>query len=252
MKYAFAGDRQISCNILKFLIECGYKPSALLVSSGENESHSETLMQISNLSENYIFKGNDFKEKGNIEKLKNLNLDYIIGIHFPYIIPTEVLEIPSIGFLNLHPAFLPYNKGWHTPSWAILEGKPYGATLHFMSEALDEGDIIHQKEIKVAQNDTANSLYQKVLKLEEEVFIEAFDDLKSLDPNRSKQVEKGSSHIKRDLEKIREIDLEEKLTAKELLDKLRALTTNDNNELSYFESEGKKIGVKIMFEELES
>ena len=84
------------------------------------------------------------------------------------------------------------------------------------------------------------------------MFIEAFDDLKSLDPNRSKQVEKGSSHIKRDLEKIRKIDLEEKLTAKELLDKLRALTTNDHNELSYFESEGKKIGVKIMFEELES
>ena len=240
MKYAFAGDRQVSCNILKFLIERGYKPSALLVSSGENESHSETLMQISDLSENYIFKGNDFKVKANIEKLKHLNLDYIIGIHFPYIIPSEVLAIPSIGFLNLHPAFLPYNKGWHTPSWAIIEGKPYGATLHFMSEALDEGDIIHQKEIKVAQNDTANSLYQKVLKLEEEVFIEAFDDLKSLDPNRSKQVEKGSSHIKRDLEKIRKIDLEEKLTAKELLDKLRALTTNDHNELSYFESEGKK------------
>ena len=176
----------------------------------------------------------------------------LISPNFPYIIPTAILSIPSIGVLNLHPAYLPYNKGWHTPSWAIFEGTPYGATLHFMSEALDEGDIVHQKEIKVAQNDTANSLYQKVLKLEEEVFIEAFNDLKSLNPNRSKQVEKGTSHMKRDLDSIREIDLEERLTAKELLDKLRALTTNDHNELAYFNIEGKKIGVRVMFEELES
>ena len=68
MKYAFAGDRQISCNILKHLIEQGYEPSALLVSRGVNESHAETLRQISNLSEEYIFRGNDFKEKANIEK----------------------------------------------------------------------------------------------------------------------------------------------------------------------------------------
>ena len=83
MKYAFAGDRQISCNILKFLIERGYKPSALLISNGENESHSETLTQISDLPEDYIFKGNSFKERENIEKLKALNLDYIIVQNSP-------------------------------------------------------------------------------------------------------------------------------------------------------------------------
>src|SRR5690606_40574828 len=64
----------------------------------------------------YIFEGNDFKNDENFSKLKELNLDYIIGIHFPYIIPTEVLKIPKTGFLNLHPAYLPYNKGWNTPS----------------------------------------------------------------------------------------------------------------------------------------
>jgi methionyl-tRNA formyltransferase len=250
MKYAFAGDRQISCNILNYIMKSGFSPLALLVSSGKNESHSESLIQISNLPNEYIFKGKIFKNEESIKKLKALNLDYIIGIHFPYIIPIEVLEIPSIGFLNLHPAYLPYHKGWHTPSWAIIDEKPYGATLHFMSEALDEGDIIRQKEIKVSQYDTADSLYKKVLILEEELFIEAFDDIKSLNPPRSKQNGEGSSYKMKDLQEIRKLDMKEKLTVKELLDRLRALTTNNINELAYFESDGEKIGVKIDFEVL--
>jgi methionyl-tRNA formyltransferase len=70
--------------------------------------------------------------------------------------------------LNLHPV-LPYNKGWNTPSWAILDNTTYGATLHFMTEALDEGDIIHQKKLEIVFADTANTLYQKALELEKEV-----------------------------------------------------------------------------------
>jgi folate-dependent phosphoribosylglycinamide formyltransferase PurN len=58
---------------------------------------------------------------------------------------------------------LPYNKGWNTPSWAILD-TTYGA-LHFMTEALDEDDIIHQKKLEIVLR-TANTLYQKALELE--------------------------------------------------------------------------------------
>lgn len=120
MKYAFAGDRNISCNILNFLISKNFHPSALFVTEGPNSSHSEQLVDISGLDESLIFKGNNFKKQEAINLLKDLNLDYIFSIHFPYIIPKNVLEIPKIGFLNLHPAYLPYNKGWHTPTWAIL------------------------------------------------------------------------------------------------------------------------------------
>lgn len=245
MKFVFAGDRQVSVNILKWIIDRGYTPSALMVSTGKNESHADELIKISNLSEDRVFIGNSFSEPASIVTLNTLQVDYFIGIHFPYIISSEVLNIPKIGFLNLHPAYLPYNKGWHTPSWAILDGTPYGATLHFMSEILDEGDIIHQKKIEVKPNDTANSLYKKVLTLEEEVFEESFDDLLSLNPKRKKQYSKGTSHSKRDLIKVQEINLLEFYKAEELINMLRALTTNDINEASYFIKDGKKIMMQI-------
>lgn len=245
MKYAFAGDRKISCTILKFIISKGFKPSVLFISDFDKASHDDELIEISGLEESLIFRGNEFKNPKVIEFLASLDLDYIFGIHFPYIVPNEILDVPKIGVVNLHPAFLPYNKGWHTPSWAIIEGYPYGATLHFMEEALDEGDIIYQKEIAVYPIDTANSLYKRVLKLEEEVFFEAFDSLSKLNPNRMKQLEEGTSHQKKELKALQEITISENCNAIDLINKIRALTTNDPNESAYFILNEKRIGVQI-------
>lgn len=252
MNYAFAGDRQISCNILKRLMNKGYNPKYLLVTDGIGSTHAKELIKISKLSEDKIFIGsNVIKDQAKLALLKKENLDYIIGIHYPYIIPSQLLNLPKVGFLNLHPAFLPYNKGWHTPSWAIIDKSPYGATLHFMSEELDKGDIIHQKKIKVDTFDTANTIYQKVLKLEEEVFFEALGELLTLNPNRIVQREEGTSYKKSDIEKERLIDLNHIDKTSNLLDKLRALTTNDINEAAFYVENGKKIGVRVVFEEID-
>lgn len=251
MRFAFAGDRQISCNILKLLISKGYQPEFLFVSDNSLASHSKELISISGLPENKIFYGNEFKSTKNVEKLKSSDLDYIFGIHFPYIIPKLVLNIPKIGFLNLHPAYLPFNKGWNTPSWAILDNTPYGATLHFMTEALDEGDIIHQKRINILPSDTANSLYQRVLKLEEEVFEEALESLVSLNPNKTKQNTIGTSYSKKDLKEVQEINLSKDYSAVSFLNILRALTTNNKSEAAYYKIDDKKIGIHIDFFDME-
>lgn len=252
MKYAFAGDRQISCNILAELLKRGHSPAALLLTDRKENTHTEHLIELSGLPREKIFKGkSDVNKEDTLSFLKSLDLDYIIGIHYPYIISEELLNLPKIGFLNLHPAYLPYNKGWNTPSWAILDKTPYGATLHFMAKELDAGDIIKQKEIKVEPYDTADSIYKKTLKLEEEVFYEALDSLISLKPARVPQTHEGTSYKKADLEKIRRFSLEENINVNVFLDKLRALTTNDVNELAYFTTENKKIGVKIEFIELD-
>ena len=252
MRYAYAGDRQISVNILRFLIERGHKPLALFVVEGDSNSHSENLIDISGLDDASVFTGQKFKEQQNIEKLKRLELDYIFGIHFPYIIPEQVLELPKIGFLNLHPAFLPFNKGWNTPSWAILEKTPYGATLHFMAKELDAGAIIHQKEIEILPNETAHTLYERTLKLEEEIFIEAFPKLEKLNPDRKAQTEKGTSHSKKDLQKVQKINLDETVSFQEAIDKIRALTTNSIEEAAYFEVGKDKYAVQLVIKKIAS
>ncbi|WP_242927530.1 methionyl-tRNA formyltransferase [Pontibacter vulgaris] len=252
MKYIFAGDRDIALSVLSYLMQQGYEPAALLVSGEDRASHAEELISLSRLPQELIFRGVDFKAPGAIALFEELQPDYIIGIHFPYIIRKEVLNIPKIGFLNLHPAYLPYNRGWHTPTWAILEGTPIGATLHFMSEELDAGDIIHQKQLDVLPNDTANSLYRRLKDLELDVFKEAFPSIIKLEPNGQVQnLSLGTSHNRKDLFKpeVQEINLEEEYKAGELLKKLRALTTNSLAEAAYFEKNGKKYRVQIQITE---
>jgi methionyl-tRNA formyltransferase len=241
MKYAYAGDREISVTILRWLILMGYKPSALLISNRLNASHADTLIELSGLPSNLIFEGNDCNNKNTISILSKLELDYIFGIHFPYIIKKELLRIPKVGVLNLHPAYLPYNKGWHTPSWAILDGTPYGATLHFMTESLDEGDIINQREIEILPSDTANTIYQKTLLLEIDVFKEAFPELLTLNPNKISQHNNGTIHLKKELPHIQQLTRDEINVIK----KLRALTTNQITEGAFFMENDKKYYVNI-------
>lgn len=244
MKYGFAGDRLISVNILNFLIEEGYKPSFLIINETKESSHRNELIEISKLQSIDIYDIN-FLNIDNNNLLASYDVDYIFGIHFPYIISDALLAIPKVGFLNLHPAYLPYNKGWHTPSWAIIDKTKYGATLHFMSKDLDAGDIIAQKEIKVTPDLTANELYRGVLETEEQLFKESFPNLLTLNPNRVQQSEVGTTYNKKDLAKIQKIELDNKVSPIELIDKLRALTTNDINEAAYFVIDGQKYNIQV-------
>ncbi len=252
MKYVFAGDRDIAVHVLQFMMNEGNMPEALLVSGGDRASHAIELRELSNLPDDKVFEGKEFTLPKSIEVLKAINPDYIIGIHFPYLISKEVLDIPAIGFLNLHPAYLPYNRGWHTPSWAIMDQTPIGATLHFMAEALDAGDIIYQEELIPGPADTANSLYQKLKALELEVFKKAWPQLKSLQPSRIPQdINAGTSYKRKDLfrPEVQELKLENEYRLESLLRKLAALTTNSVEEAAYFSKDGKKYRIQVSITE---
>ena len=126
-----------------------------------------------------------------------------------------------------------------------MEGTKYGATLHFMDSRLDEGDIINQKECLILPLDTANSLYQRVKKVELEVFQESLFDLVSLNPPRKKQLGEVTEHSKADLESTQQINLQENFNAADLINKIRALTTNDLKESSFFIFNNKKYFLRI-------
>ena len=74
MKYAFAGDRKISCNILKYIMSRGFEPSMLLVSNKKDTTHAKELIKISELSEDKIIRGELFSNFENIEKLNSFEL----------------------------------------------------------------------------------------------------------------------------------------------------------------------------------
>ncbi|MFA5147191.1 MAG: formyltransferase family protein [Candidatus Omnitrophota bacterium] len=246
-RIVYAGDRAIAVKVLRFIAGEGVLPEVLLVTDAKRASHAEELKSLcGHLDGSRILEGSKFSKKEGLDLLSSVRPDYILCIHFPYIVTKEVLAIPSRGVLNLHPAYLPYNRGWHTPTWAIWDGTPYGATLHFMDEGVDTGDIVHQKRITVSPDDTADSLYKRVLDLEFEVFKEAWPSLvKGTYERRPQPGSGGTFHTKTDIERIREFDPAGDRT--EIARKLRALTTNSMEEAAYMKIDGRiyRMQVKV-------
>jgi len=253
VKFGFAGDRRISVDILKFLLENGYPPEFLFYSDHSKSSHAEDLISLcSFLDPGKKIPGSRIGDETTINLISAMNLDYLICIHFPYIISKRLLAIPNIGVLNLHPAYLPYNRGWNTPTWTIIDKTPYGATLHFMDSTLDTGDIIRRQELPVFPDDTADTLYQKVLNVETELFKDAWPDLVKKDFQRIRQNPLDATvHKKGDIRTIQEINLDEQTTARELMNRIRALTTNDINESAFFTDNGTRYRIRLEFKKIE-
>lgn len=254
LRIGYAGDRDIATWCLRFLLDQNVRPEVLLLTEAAKASHADELRRMcDHLPDDRVLVGAEFRSPSGIKLLRSLKLDYIIGIHFPYLVPPEVLAL-SKGFMNLHPAYLPYNRGWHTPSWAILEETPIGATFHFMDSGIDSGDILHQRRLTVSPSDTANSLYARVKRLEFEVFTEAWPLLVSGDFARRPQVAgDGTTHTRKELftEPVQRIELDAPTTARALLRRLRALTTNRSDEAAYFVEEDKVYRVQVAITEEE-
>jgi methionyl-tRNA formyltransferase len=247
-RFAYAADRDIGVWVLDYLVQRGCEPAALLVSGADRASHAAELEARLPRLEGRTFRGADFRSRAGLEALGALDLDYIVAVHFPYLFPPEALGLARVGVLNLHPAFLPYNRGWHTASWAILDGTPIGATLHFMDEGVDTGDIMHQRELTVLPDDTADTLYQRIKRLELEVFQEAWPAVEAGAGHRiPQQGQAGSTHRREDLlrDEVRRIDPDVPVRAGDLLRRLRALTTNTPAEAAYVELDGVRYSVQV-------
>jgi phosphoribosylglycinamide formyltransferase 1 len=107
-------------------------------------------------------------------ELQTYNLDLICCAGFMRIM-TPVLIRPWYGkMLNIHPSLLPLYKGLHTHARALEDGaKIHGASVHFVNEELDGGEVILRATVPVLANDTPESLASRVLTVEHPLYVKA-------------------------------------------------------------------------------
>jgi methionyl-tRNA formyltransferase len=94
--------------------------------------------------------------------LAPLRPDLIISGGMPWRIPAEVLALPRLGAINLHPALLPRYRGPAAVEWAFRNGDAeLGFTIHRLSPDFDTGPILAQTRIPIADEDDVDSLTAK-------------------------------------------------------------------------------------------
>lgn len=116
------------------------------------------------------------KEERVVKWIREFLPDYLFSIYFRDIIKKEILRAVKKTAVNLHPSLLPDYKGCFSAPWAIINGeKKTGITYHVIHESVDTGEILVQKELEIKDNETAFSLYHRLIALGTEVFPEMFD-----------------------------------------------------------------------------
>ncbi len=98
-----------------------------------------------------------------VEQIRALQPDFFFSFYYREMLKRELLDIPKLGALNMHGSLLPKYRGRVPVNWAIIKGETStGATLHYMTEKPDNGDIVSQQAVPILPNDTALEVFQKV------------------------------------------------------------------------------------------
>lgn len=128
-----------------------------------------------------IIRRKDFADRSGFEaeiikSLRAANIDLIVLAGFMRILGPDLINSYRDKIINIHPALLPSFKGAQAIKDAFDYGvKLTGVTVHFVDEQMDNGPVILQKEVKIEETETLESLENKIHRLEHKIYSEVIN-----------------------------------------------------------------------------
>jgi methionyl-tRNA formyltransferase len=125
--------------------------------------------------------------------VEDLQPDFIFSFYYRSMLGAPLLRIARLGALNMHGSMLPGYRGRAPVNWAILRGeRETGATLHYMVERADAGEIVDQLAVPILRDDDAREVFAKVTVAAETVLARALPGLiAGTAPRRIQPIEPG-------------------------------------------------------------
>src|SRR3979411_1422371 len=113
-------------------------------------------------------------------QLTTLAPDAIVVVGYGRIIPQGMLALPPLGNINLHASLLPKYRGSAPLQWAIARGESVtGVTTMKIDAGLDTGDILLQRELPIAADDTSETLAPRLASIGAHLLVETLRGLQS-------------------------------------------------------------------------
>jgi len=160
-------------------VQSGYiNANIALVVSDNSSAFAITRAKSANI-ETLVLNPKDFKtreafDKEVVKNLKKKNVGLVVLAGFMRLLSPYFIKEYKNKIMNIHPALLPAFKGTHGIKDALVYGvKVTGPTVHFVDDKLDNGPIILQRAIEVKDDDTEESLLERVHKEEHKIYPEA-------------------------------------------------------------------------------
>ncbi len=129
------------------------------------------------------------------------NVDLVITFNYRHILKKTILRNLKRPAINLHIAYLPFNRGCHPNFWSFIEDSPKGVTIHEINKGIDTGPIIYQKKVifNINKNDNFFKTNQILLLAIQKLFLSNIDKILNRKYKTKKQKKNGTFHYRGDL-----------------------------------------------------
>lgn len=208
LKIIYMGTPEFSKTVLEGLLT-KYKVRAVVTQpdrrAGRGEKITSSPVKIL-ANEKAILTLQPEKIREDYEEILALEPDLIITCAYGQIIPEEILNYPRLGCINVHASLLPKLRGGAPIQRAIMNGfTETGVTIMYMNSEMDKGDMISSKSVPILDNDTADSLHDKLMFLGRDLLLETLPAIISGTNTRTIQDDMQATYgfiIKKEDEKI--------------------------------------------------
>lgn len=164
-----------------------------------SKSKNEEYFCIEELSLDYslpLVKVQNVNDEQTKDAIKELKPDIIFVCTLNQIVPKEILDIPRHGCINIHAGLLPSYRGPASNFWVLFNREEKtGITFHYMTEGIDDGDIILQKQLQILPYDTEETLDVRLAELGSKWICEVVKQIENKTLNPHPQPEKKASYF---------------------------------------------------------
>ncbi len=202
MRIIFMGTPDFSVGTLEALVGAGHDV-CLAVTQPDKPRGRGKEMQFSPVKEAALRLGIPVYQPKRIrnpecaEELRKYGADVMVVIAFGQILPKSILEMTPYGCINVHASLLPKYRGAAPIQWAVIEGeKVTGVTMMQMDEGLDTGDMIMKQEVPIAEDETGESLHDKLSEAGAKLCVETLKALEDKTAHFEKQGESPTAYAK--------------------------------------------------------
>lgn len=160
-KFVLATYGEMGVDLIKKLFELNINLKNLKVITHAKFENNKNFIDFLNKTKINFFYDNDINL---IKEIKKFKPDILLSFHYRKKIQNNIINIPKYGSINVHPSLLPKYAGCFSSVWALFNNeKKTGITFHYMKKKFDSGNIILQDTINIKKEDTAFSLFHKLV-----------------------------------------------------------------------------------------
>ncbi len=197
LRIVFMGTPDFAVGVLKEMVEAGKNIVGVITAPDKPAGRGRKLMASAvkeyAVSKNLtVLQPTNLKDESFLKDLKDLNANLQVVVAFR-MLPKAVWQMPEFGTFNLHASLLPQYRGAAPINWAIINKEvKTGVTTFFIDEKIDTGSIIANKEVIIENDETAETLHDKLMGKGSELVLETLSLIEEGKADPKPQPERGS------------------------------------------------------------